>query len=108
MLELPMQDAWQAASGEILGVAAQRAGGQVERAGGGDEVFEGGALHGDREAAAQGGHVGIEAVMAGDHGETGEAAFGDFGLADEIISEYYIHETQTIRALYSVKYVVIL
>ena len=82
VLELPMQDAGQAEFGAILGVAAQRAGGQVERASGSDEVFEGGAFQRDREAAAQGGHVGIEAVMAGDHGETGEAAPGGFGLAD--------------------------
>lgn len=83
MLEVPMQNRRRPQQLEILGVTAQRTAGQVERVGGGNQVFERRALDRNREPAAQRGHVGIEAMVAGDHGKAGEAAFGGFGLADE-------------------------
>ena len=83
MSEVPMEDRRGAEELEVLRVAAKRAGGEIERVRGGDEVVEGGALDGNGEAAPEGGHVGVEAVVGGDHGEAGEAAFCGFGLADE-------------------------
>jgi hypothetical protein len=35
------------------------------------------------QGVAVGARVGVEAVEGGDHGQTGEAAFGGFGLADQ-------------------------
>lgn len=82
MVQVPVQDAGELQLGQFIEFQAQRAAGEIERAGVGDQLRECGAFEGHREAAAQFGDVKLQAMGVGDHGQAGQRAFAGLGLED--------------------------
>ena len=65
---------------ELVELEPQRPRGEADPVGDADQVLQRRALEREAEAAAQRGRVGVLAVVARDHREAGEAAFGGLGL----------------------------
>ncbi len=80
VVEVPVQHAGQLELAEVAEVELHRAGAQAEAVGGLDQLLEGDALERYGEAPAQFHQAGVVAVVAGDHRQAGQAAFGGFGL----------------------------
>ena len=83
MIQVPVQDAGGLQFAQIFQFQSQRAGGKVEGGGDIDETFERGPLETDGEALTQAEQIGAIAVIADDHGQAGQAAFGGFALHDQ-------------------------
>ena len=82
VVQIPMQDARRAQLAQFVQLQAQRARREPEPLGHADQVLQAGALQRDRQAPPQLGDLAGLAVVADDHRQACDAAFGSLGLHD--------------------------
>ncbi len=83
VIEIPVQDARQLELIEMVEIELERAGAKLEVLGNVDHAAKADAFERHGKLSAQSGEVDMMAVTAGDHCETGEAAFCCLGLQDD-------------------------